>query len=368
MNRAQLSPNYVGEADGISYQWGQYERAEEELNPQEQQVTSEPQCWYTPQCPEASSEVSSTGHEEHKTDDDQQSELEPGQIDEVLQQRQEIEQLAQEAEQIVADTHTLFSPLSPPAYEDEDIQDRISRCLVQLEDARRNIQHYTQRLEARLQEHQNDERRQRLRRRLRRRRQRCNAREITSHLQASGIDLGLGINLEGLSESASKSNFKIHTDFKDKIASLSRKLHPLVSYSTNRTHPYFPKSILSFNLLTSAQLDALALHFHQVYPPSRETFRYPLPVKPWLTTNGFVRDLGVDVEVKRRRFGRFIGLRGCESPVRAESQEPKADGEESVVEQVEKDWERRYSVAMAVEERRRNAPGRFMFMDGLEDV
>lgn len=95
--------------------------------------------------------------------------------------------------------------------------------------------------------------------------------------------------------------------------------------------------MLSFNLLTSAQLDALALHFEQVYPPNQATFHYPKPIKPWLTTNGLVRNLGVNTDVKKRRFGRFIGLRGCESPARE-----KRDGEEeSIREQVEKDWEDR---------------------------
>ncbi|RDW81728.1 uncharacterized protein DSM5745_05285 [Aspergillus mulundensis] len=368
MEYAQQSPTKAEEADGLFQKRKQFQREEGELSPQEQHHKSEPQCWNTPQSPEIPSDVPTAGQEDHKTEHDQQSELEPGEIDELMRQRQEIERLAQEAEQIVADTRTWLSPLSPPPYENQDLQDRISRCLVQLEEARRNIQYYTQRLEARLQEHQNDERHQRLRRRLRRRQQRRQARQITSHLRESGIDLGLGINIDGLSESTSESAPKIHPNFKDKIAHLARKLHPLVSYSTGRTHPYFPKSILAFNLLTSAQLDALALHFHQVYPPRRESFRYPLPVKPWLTTNGFVRDLGVDTEVKRRRFGRFIGLRGCESPVKAESEEGKAAREESVIEQVERDWERRHMVAKAVEERRRNAPGRYMFMDGMEDV
>lgn len=50
-----------------------------------------------------------------------------------------------------------------------------------------------------------------------------------------------------------------------------------------------------------------------------------------------MRNLGVDTDVKRRRFGRFIGLRGCESPVKENN-----DGEEeSMREQAEKEWENR---------------------------
>lgn len=39
----------------------------------------------------------------------------------------------------------------------------------------------------------------------------------------------------------------------------------------------------------------------------------------------------VTLDTKRRRFGRFIGLRGCESPV---------DGQREMEERMDRDWQR----------------------------
>ncbi|RAH47009.1 uncharacterized protein BO95DRAFT_360018, partial [Aspergillus brunneoviolaceus CBS 621.78] len=95
------------------------------------------------------------------------------------------------------------------------------------------------------------------------------------------------------------------------LTHLRTKLHPLVSSTTGQSHPSFPQTLLAFHCLTHAQLDSLARHFHQVYPAVPATEYYPITVPPWVGTEGAAE---VDLEVKRRRFGRFIGLRGCESP------------------------------------------------------
>lgn len=112
------------------------------------------------------------------------------------------------------------------------------------------------------------------------------------------------------------------------LAHLRTPLHPLVSSMTGVQHPYFPRDLLAFHLLTSSQLDELARHYHQVWPPVQATFWYPVWVPGWLPfsssmSEGCSEDQGcdggigaVDLATKRRRFGRFIGLRGCESPVR----------------------------------------------------
>jgi hypothetical protein len=148
---------------------------------------------------------------------------------------------------------------------------------------------------------------------------------------------------------------EFHTEFEPTISRLSRPLHPLVSITTGLTHPFFPKSMLAFNILTSSELNELAIHFHQTYPPTRDTFRYPLPVKPWVATNGLVRDLGVDVEVKRRRFGRFIGLKGCESPTGpAETSTTTgsvADRQAEIRAETERQWEKAREVAVWEQER-----------------
>jgi len=76
-------------------------------------------------------------------------------------------------------------------------------------------------------------------------------------------------------------------------------------------HPVFPSILLNFWLLTSEQCDELA-HFYHQRTPSEWTRHYPCPVE-WRTD--------ATLEEKRRRIGRFIGLRGCESPVNVQSEE-----------------------------------------------
>lgn len=112
------------------------------------------------------------------------------------------------------------------------------------------------------------------------------------------------------SSSTSKKNF--HSSFLPTLQHFSRRLVPLVSITTGQPHPDFPRTILAYHLLTSEQLDDLARHYHQVWPPVPETFGYPLRIPAWIGTPD---EAQVDIETKRRRLGRFAGLRGCESPV-----------------------------------------------------
>jgi len=112
-----------------------------------------------------------------------------------------------------------------------------------------------------------------------------------------------------------------HKDTKISIRSiidhLSLPLVPLISVTTGLPHPSFPVSLLQYNLLTHSQLDSLALFYHQVSPPVRETRQYPMSVKAWVDRAGApISGQEVDLQTKRRRWGRFVGLRGCESPVR----------------------------------------------------
>ena len=95
--------------------------------------------------------------------------------------------------------------------------------------------------------------------------------------------------------------------FRRHISHLSSPLRPLLSLTTGLPHPSFPKTILNYHILTSEQLDELA-HFYHQRTPSALSFQYPAPV-----IARWARD--ADINDKRRRFGRFLGLRGCESPV-----------------------------------------------------
>lgn len=108
------------------------------------------------------------------------------------------------------------------------------------------------------------------------------------------------------------------TTLQDKLRDLSHPLSPLVQITTGYIHPAFPRLLLNFWLLTSDELDSLMEFYHQK-GNSPYMYDYPLPVG-W--------EEGMDLERKRRRFGRFIGLRGCESPVRESFGDSRIFGEE----------------------------------------
>lgn len=95
-----------------------------------------------------------------------------------------------------------------------------------------------------------------------------------------------------------------------KIAQMALPLAPLVRLTTGEVHPYYPSTLLNFWLLTSEQLDELAQFYHQ-RTPSVWSSQYPCPVT-WGN--------GLTLEEKRRKIGRFIGLSGCESPVKTEEE------------------------------------------------
>lgn len=102
--------------------------------------------------------------------------------------------------------------------------------------------------------------------------------------------------------SSSRSSMSL----KDKIRDLSYPLAPLVQVTTGYVHPAFPGVLLNYWLLTSDELDSLMEFYHQK-GGSALMLQYPLPV-------GWEEDM--PLERKRRRFGRFIGLRGCETPMK----------------------------------------------------
>lgn len=76
--------------------------------------------------------------------------------------------------------------------------------------------------------------------------------------------------------------------------------------------------MLAYNLLTSEQVDSLARHFDQVYPPVPATFNYPVCIQPWIGTE---EEKNIDLPTRVRRLGRFFGLRGCEEDVDMEDVE-----------------------------------------------
>jgi hypothetical protein len=157
-----------------------------------------------------------------------------------------------------------------------------------------------------------------------------------------------------------------HPDFLPTLDHLSNTLFKLVSLTTGKPHPHCPDSVLRYHLLTSSQLDDIARHYHQIWPPLPETYRYPKPIIPWIGTE---EEQTIDIERKRERIGQFIGLRkggekGCvngrvlpaseaavklvaviESPLKGKHDPDivDSDGDEAVCEgiviQMQKDWE-----------------------------
>jgi len=90
-----------------------------------------------------------------------------------------------------------------------------------------------------------------------------------------------------------------------KLSQMRLTLAPLVQLTSGQVHPAFPHTLLNFWLLTDEELEELASFYHQ-RTPCMWTERYPCPIS-WPE--------GLGIEAKRRKIGRFIGLRGCESPV-----------------------------------------------------
>ena len=111
-----------------------------------------------------------------------------------------------------------------------------------------------------------------------------------------------------------------------RLAHLASPLHALLSVASGQAHPDFPRTLLHYHLLTEAQLDALARFYHQD-PPCALSFAYPAPVAGrWREPNRVAG--GGLVQDKRRRFGRFVGLRGCESPREAAEGREGIEGDE----------------------------------------
>jgi len=84
-------------------------------------------------------------------------------------------------------------------------------------------------------------------------------------------------------------------------------------------HPAFPPTLLHYHLLTETQLDNFARYYHQwTISPTVWTHSYPAEMDwnaEYLEHIGQTKGMDVRVRIKKRKFGRFIGLRGCETPV-----------------------------------------------------
>lgn len=96
-----------------------------------------------------------------------------------------------------------------------------------------------------------------------------------------------------------------------KISQLVLPLAPLVQLTSGQVHPSFPITLLHYHLLTDVELEELA-HFYHQRTPCALTGHYPKPMN-WRA--------GLTVNEKKRKWGRFMGLKGCESPVLLKTEE-----------------------------------------------
>lgn len=104
-------------------------------------------------------------------------------------------------------------------------------------------------------------------------------------------------------------------ELRRKLEQMALHLSPLVQITTGNVHPSFPRTILHYWLLTDAEMEDMAGFYHQ-RDPSTLTYQYPCPIS-WSSS--------LPLEEKRRKIGKFIGLRGCESPVRLKTEEEIAE-------------------------------------------
>jgi hypothetical protein len=91
-----------------------------------------------------------------------------------------------------------------------------------------------------------------------------------------------------------------------KIEQLALPLAPLVQITTGEVSDVFPTTLLKYWVLVESEIDELA-HFYHQRTPSELTKYYPKPINDWRES--------LTLEEKRRKLGKFIGLRGCETPV-----------------------------------------------------
>ncbi|KAB2577727.1 hypothetical protein DBV05_g3477 [Lasiodiplodia theobromae] len=103
--------------------------------------------------------------------------------------------------------------------------------------------------------------------------------------------------------------------FARKLSSLRLKIMPIYPMPSGPPHKDFPQTMLQFYLLTEEQLDSMAAYYSQSIV-NEWTSQYP-SVMAW--DADFFADPALPeaerIKSKLRKFGKFIGLRGCDTPI-----------------------------------------------------
>ncbi|KAE9968161.1 hypothetical protein EG328_007722 [Venturia inaequalis] len=115
-------------------------------------------------------------------------------------------------------------------------------------------------------------------------------------------------------------------DLKRKIEDMRIVLCPIRRLPHGEVHPSLPRMVLKYWLLTEDEIDSIARFYHQTDRSNEWFHQYPGTMNwdsKWLKrpdgteSPRELKQLPTDEErlsMKRRRVGRFIGLRGCQTP------------------------------------------------------
>jgi len=116
-----------------------------------------------------------------------------------------------------------------------------------------------------------------------------------------------------------------------KISQMRITLAPIYPLPAGPPHTDYPQTVLHYWLLTESQLDSLAAYYHQLSPTNPWHNQYPACMnwdpeflakptdfisKPSKEELDALLSTDERVAIKRRMLGKFIGLRGCETPLR----------------------------------------------------
>ncbi|OJD33880.1 pre-mrna splicing [Diplodia corticola] len=114
---------------------------------------------------------------------------------------------------------------------------------------------------------------------------------------------------------STNNNVEKREAFARKVAHMRLKIMPIYPLPGGPPHHDFPLTMLQFYLLGESQLDAMATYYSQSVV-NEWTTKYP-GFMAWDAE--FFADPALSeterVKIKLRKFGHFIGLRGCETPI-----------------------------------------------------
>lgn len=127
---------------------------------------------------------------------------------------------------------------------------------------------------------------------------------------------------------STKSHFtRPRLTLQTKLDQMRLILAPIYLLPNGPPHDDYPQTLLHYWLLTESQLDSLAQYYHQLSPANPWHNQYPACMNwdpnflakpdPLMSADEMKSLLSTEerLGIKRRMLGKFIGLRGCETPL-----------------------------------------------------